>query len=122
MKFGERFSELRRDKGLKQKDVAMLLNIAVSTVSNYETDTHEPDLENLCKLADLFGVSTDYLLGRTNIKTDINSLNEPVSASMTRADIIEMMEQFSKEDCAHMVKTLRLLYYYGAKKDDVKEI
>ena len=86
MKFGERVSELRKDKGLKQKDIATLLNVAVSTVSNYETDSHEPDMENLCKLADLFGVSTDYLLGRTDIKTDINALKEPISSSITKAD------------------------------------
>ena len=118
MKFGERVSELRKDKGLKQKDIATLLNVAVSTVSNYETDSHEPDMENLGKLADLFGVSTDYLLGRTDIKTDINALKEPISSSITKADVLKMMEQFSREDCAYLVKTLRLLYYYGAKKEE----
>lgn len=42
MGFGERLAELRKDRGLKQKDIAALLNVAVSTVSNYETDSHEP--------------------------------------------------------------------------------
>ena len=78
MGFGERISELRKDRGLKQKDIAILLNVAVSTVSNYETDSHEPDLENLCKLADLLGVSTDYLLGIEDKKQtlDITDLKD----------------------------------------------
>ena len=119
MKFGERISELRKDHGLKQKDIATELNVAVSTVSNYETDSHEPDLDNLCKLADMLGVSTDYLLGRTDIKLDINALNEHVSSTLTKADVLKMMEQFSKEDCAYLVKTLRLLHYHIAKKEEI---
>ena len=118
MGFGERLAELRKDRGLKQKDIATLLNVAVSTVSNYETDSHEPDLENLCRLANLLGVSTDYLLGRTDIKSDINTLNEPLSSDLTKADVLRMMEQFSQEDCAYMMKTLRLLYYYRATKGE----
>jgi len=118
MKFGERVSELRKDCGLKQKDIATVLNVAVSTVSNYETDSHEPDLDNLCKLADMLGVSTDYLLGRTDIKIDINALNEHISSTLTKADVLKMMEQFSKEDCAYLVKTLRLLYYHNAKREE----
>lgn len=113
MTFGERFSELRKDRGIKQKEIAAQLNVAVSTVSNYETDSHEPDLNNLCKVADILGVSTDYLLGRTDIPNDINDLKETVYQSITKADVINMMEQFSREDCAYLAKTLRLLYYYS---------
>lgn len=65
MRIGETIAELRKDYGLKQRHVALKLNVAVSTISNYETDTHEPDLERLCDIADLYGVSTDYILGRT---------------------------------------------------------
>ena len=118
MGFGERLAELRKDRGLKQKDIAALLNVAVSTVSNYETESHEPDLANLCELANLLGVSTDYLLGRTDIKLDINALNEPLSSDFTKADILRMLEQSSPEDCAYIMRTIRLLYYYRATNGD----
>ena len=118
MGFGEKLSELRKDYGLKQKDIATLLNVAVSTVSNYETDSHEPDLENLCKLADLFHVSTDYLLGRTDIKLELNALKDTIHGAVTKEDILKMMEQFSKEDCMYLIKTLRLLYYYSTRKEN----
>lgn len=47
MKIGETILELRKDRGLKQKQVAAVLNVATSTISNYETDTYEPDLKKL---------------------------------------------------------------------------
>lgn len=110
MKIGERMAELRKDRGLKQKEIAEVLNVAVSTVSNYETDSHEPDLTNLCKLADLLGVSTDYLLGRTDIKENMNILKEPIHENLTKEDVLHMLEHISKEDCAYLAKTIHLLY------------
>lgn len=110
MKIGEKIAELRKDLGLKQKDVATVLNVAVSTVSNYETDSHEPDLNNLCKLADILGVSTDYLLGRTNIPDNMNVLKETIHDTITKEDVLNMMEYMSKEDCAYLARTLHLLY------------
>lgn len=111
MKIGERISELRKDRGYKQKDIAKELNVAISTVSNYETNCHEPDLTNLCKLADLLGVTTDYLLGRTDLMIDVNTLNEPIDSHTTKAQLIDMLEYFSKDDYAYLLKTIRLLYY-----------
>ena len=68
MKIGETISELRKDCGLKLKQVAVLLNVAVSTISNYENDEYEPNLERICAMADLYDVSTDYILGRTTTR------------------------------------------------------
>ncbi len=63
--FGNRLLLLRREKGLCQKDLAEYLHVSVSTISNYENGINHPDLHTLCCIADYFGVSTDYLLGRT---------------------------------------------------------
>jgi transcriptional regulator with XRE-family HTH domain len=49
---------------MTQEQVAAYLNAAKSTVSQYENNVNEPDLKTLVKLADLFGVSVDYLFGR----------------------------------------------------------
>lgn len=65
MKFGDILAELRKDKGILQKDLAFVLNVSVSTISNYETNAHFPDIHTLLKLSDYFKVSIDYLLGRT---------------------------------------------------------
>lgn len=116
MNIGERISELRKDRNIKQKDISKVLNVAISTVSNYETGSHEPDLTNLCKLADMLDVSTDYLLGRTNLTISINSLADSVGEDITKTDILKMMEDFSEEDREYLVRTIRLLYYQHHKK------
>lgn len=68
---GKKLRELREEKGLLQKDVANFLNISTSAYGYYEQGKRNPDIENLSKLADFFNVSTDYLLGKTNVKNTI---------------------------------------------------
>lgn len=65
--FSERLQEARKCKGLKQKEVSEYLNIAWRTYQNYETGERRPNFEILVALADLFEVTTDYLLGRTDV-------------------------------------------------------
>ena len=57
---------LREDQDLRQRDVAAVLNVSQNTYSQYETGTIELTASNLVKLADFYGVSVDYLLGRTD--------------------------------------------------------
>ena len=65
VKIAERLRALRKERNLRQSDVAKLLGIGVRTYQYYEGDAHRPDYEMLMKLADFFEVSTDYLLGRS---------------------------------------------------------
>jgi MerR family transcriptional regulator, light-induced transcriptional regulator len=60
-----RIKELRKLKGYTQKELASLLGIGQTTVANYEQGTRVPDAEKLNKIADLFEVTLDYLLGRS---------------------------------------------------------
>ena len=61
-----RLKDLREDKDLVQKEVASLLGIDQTVYSNYETGKREIPIRFIVKLADFYGVSTDYILGRTN--------------------------------------------------------
>lgn len=66
---GDRLRELREAKGWSQKYVASKLTIKQSsTYANWEYGIRDPDTETLSKLADLFDVKTDYLLGRDRSK------------------------------------------------------
>ena len=56
--------KLRKDKNLTQEQVANYLNMSQSTYQHYENLRAEPSIETLCKLADFYGVSLDYLVGR----------------------------------------------------------
>ena len=59
-----RLQELRKARGLNQTQVAQEMSISQSTLSYWERGDYEPDNESLIALADFFGVTTDYLLGR----------------------------------------------------------
>lgn len=66
-----RLRDLREDRDLKQTDVAALLGIRQTVYSRYERGYQNLPLEHLLALADYYGVSTDYILGRTdNPKTN----------------------------------------------------
>lgn len=54
---------LRESNGLPQRKISVDLGITQQAYSRYERGDREPDLEMLCKLADYFGVSVDYLIG-----------------------------------------------------------
>lgn len=73
--FPERLKKLREDRGLSQRELARLIGFAPSTIAMYETDKRNPDPETLQKLADFFGCSVDYLLGRVdNPKGNLSSI------------------------------------------------
>lgn len=64
----KRLKECRKDKGYTQGQVAIYCDITEKTYQNYELMTRQPKIEILIKIADLFDVSIDYLVGRTNEK------------------------------------------------------
>ena len=70
--FGEKLKELRTKYGKTQEDIAKYLEVAPQTIYKYEKGINQPDLNTLSKLAEYFNVSTDYLLGRTNVPITIN--------------------------------------------------
>ena len=65
----DRIRALREDRDLLQSDIAKMLNCTQACYSNYENGHRDIPTEVLQKLADYYQVSTDYLLGRTKIKT-----------------------------------------------------
>ncbi len=64
-----RLKELREDADIRQQDLAAYLHIRQNTYSQYENAQRQLPVELLCRLADFYQVSTDYLLERTPIKT-----------------------------------------------------
>lgn len=62
--FSDILKELRDDHHDTQASFAAKMEVATSTVSNWEQNKSEPSFAQLCKICDLYGVSADYLLGR----------------------------------------------------------
>ena len=63
MTFGEKLVSLRESRDVSRKELATYLDIPYTTLRNYEKDEREAGHILLCKVADFFGVSVDYLLG-----------------------------------------------------------
>lgn len=66
MNYYKRLRDLREDHDLTQQQVANILGTSQTMYARYERGANELPIHHLLKLADLFGVSTDYILYRTN--------------------------------------------------------
>ena len=89
---GQRINELRIAMGWSQVQLAEKLSISKQTVSNWENENIQPSIEMLVRLAKLFHVSTDYLLGLENAQT-INVEDLPLSFVAHLTQIIEDYKQ-----------------------------
>ena len=71
-----RLKELREERGWKKADAARFLGKKYMTYVHHENGEREPDSEDLKAYAKAYGVSIDYLVGRTNEKSPITSSDE----------------------------------------------
>ena len=80
----ERIRDLRIRRGINQVQLAKLMNVSKQCVSNWENDNVLPSVEMLQRLADFFGTTTDYLLGRSREDSiDTRGLTEIQIAHIT---------------------------------------
>lgn len=70
-KFCERIKELRKERGLKQRELADLCGLKLRSYQDYEYDVSYPTVPGLLFLSEYFDVSLDYLMGRTD-RREIN--------------------------------------------------
>lgn len=70
-KYSERLVELRTEKGISQKEAAIDLGISQALLSHYEKGIREFNMDFLCRIADYYGVTTDYILGRTQSRAGV---------------------------------------------------
>ena len=62
MTLGQKITNLRKARGMTQEELSEAIGVTRQTISKWELDTSTPDLDYLCKLCDLFGVTADYLI------------------------------------------------------------
>jgi transcriptional regulator with XRE-family HTH domain len=109
MSLGKVISRLRTEKRIRQRVLADVLSVSISTVSNYENDTHSPDLTTLCKMADYFHVTTDYLLERTKYRSDVTTLNRHLIPDYTVSDFVNTVIEFDQRNVASLREYIDLL-------------
>ena len=90
--FSLRLRQLRLDKHMTQAQVAERIGVTASMVSSYETDIRLPSFEVMIRIADLFGVTVDYLLCREDKRfLDISSLSDEEAAVI--CSMIEILKK-----------------------------
>ena len=77
---GERLKELRKSKRFTQKEIGDLCGVSDISVYKWETNRAEPNVDTLCKLADIYGVTVDYLLGRVPMDVVVKNEKPPAQA------------------------------------------
>lgn len=95
---------LRESKGYTQQQLSEMIGVSQQTLQKYETQKHEPDIESLKKLADIFGVTVDYLVGHTAAGEDPN-----YGISESEFLIIENFRKLDKDtrnDIEHIISKL----------------
>ena len=102
MDFPTRLNELREEKDMPQARLAEMLNLKASAISKYEKGLTQPSISTLIKLAELFKVSTDYLIG-------ISSLRNPYAQEKLapkEAEIISRYRMLTHENKIRMDERL----------------
>lgn len=107
MDFGYKIRLLRKEKEWSQDFVAEKLNISIGALSRYENGIYEPKSLALIKdFADLFQVSTDYILGRSNIRNPEKNLKEEFTSLYSKE-----MEGLTPEEIADALRFYKDIKY-----------
>ena len=112
MLLGDMISELRKDHQLTQKDLAKILNVSNATISHYESSVNLPDIATVVRIANFFGVSTDYLLGRTRLKMDFETFKRevrlPDGSVITAEHVLELFIKLSDQSQVDIISLMNL--------------
>lgn len=85
---GDVLKKLRTEKDLTSDELCKKIGIKGGSYRNYERNDRKPDYDTLCKLADFYGVTTDYLLGRPGAKPPESPIDE-----FARAERLKELEK-----------------------------
>lgn len=98
-----RLKYLRTERGENLEKVAEYLNVSIQTISNYENEKRDMTPDTILKLAEYFGVSTDYLLGKSDIRNPEKSDLDKLQIGLSSKDYpnisdaqIKQIEDFAK--------------------------
>ncbi len=114
MNFTEIVSKLLIQNGISKNKMLKDLNMGTGTFATWEKRGTIPSAETVSKIADYFGVTTDYLLGKTDIK------NRPAAESNEPRDVLieEIMENVKKLNGEQKESLIRFIDAFIASRDD----
>ena len=116
--FGKRTSELRKERGLSQAELAAELDISRTSVNLYESASRAPDITVLARYASFFSVTSDYLLGLSDNRTSENAaVGDKLGLSDKSIERLQALTEKANEAVPSkgLVMSLKKLYVDSAK-------
>lgn len=126
MTFADRLSELRKEFNMTQKELADILGVSRGTIGMYEIGQRDPDTETIIKIARIFNVTSDYLMGLSNNRKQSNQKED--EKLKTLEDYIEQAETLmlygqvmDEKDKEALLTAIKVAYETAIKKKKTKE-
>ena len=113
MNFSIMLKELWEKNGYTQEELGSLLNLSKNAISHYENSTNSPSLETVERIADIFDVSVDYLIGRTKNNIPYSKLSQKLTNSTTLSDVIEQIASLDKTHCSTLVNLISYTCFHN---------
>lgn len=97
---GDKLVELRKRRGLSQQEISDKLDVSRGTYSLWETNKRRPELDSLIAIADFYGVSVDYILGRDAHTAAASRFDDPMIdlSEEARKSVEEFIEFVRKKN------------------------
>jgi transcriptional regulator with XRE-family HTH domain len=127
---GKRILNYRKENNMTQMELADMIGISYQAVSSWERGNSMPDIEKIPKLADLFHVSIDELIGESRvIKTVLNNSDGEVAKNFSEEELKEVLPIIKPNQISHIIsesdmsniKDIKMFLPYMS-EEDVKEI
>lgn len=114
-----KLKELRKIKNISQDQAANALGISLRAYQNYEYEQREPNIEMINKIADFYGVTTDYLLGRDISEPEpLNNLEQQFNMTLLEKKILEGYLALPKDMRDDLMKVLKKSVHEVINEDD----
>ena len=102
----KRIAELRKAKHLNQTGLGLILNVSQKMISAYESGAHQPSIETLKHMSDLFNVSVVYIIENTDIKTPIDEF----AKNGLKENEIELLKLFKDLDKTEQQRAIGIVF------------
>ena len=110
MEIHQILTSLREEKNVQQKQVALELNVSQAAISAYENGEYAPSTNMLIALANYYGVSLDYLTGRTKLKLPSAKIEELLKTSKGESISLDLLVALSPDSKHQINQHIMALY------------
>jgi transcriptional regulator with XRE-family HTH domain len=114
--FGERLIGLRKEKELSQKECAAAFGVDASKYNKWENEKNCPDYETVCRLAQFFSTTTDYLLGNSNVRHLPDQVELQDWQRALQAQLINSLQSFFIKNASLPMPELNKVFLIGIRQ------